>query len=73
MVKAVVMDTQEILSCSCLLNGEYGIKNIYIGVPAQLGKDGIEDIIELPLIESEKRLFHAASESIRSQIAELKI
>ena len=73
MVKAVLEDTQEIMPCSCMLQGEYGIHGIYLGVPAQIGRAGIEDILEIPLDENEKRLLHAASESVRSQIAELKI
>jgi len=56
MVKAVVHDTQEILPCSCFLQGEYGFNDIYLGVPAQIGKDGVEDIIELPLNDDEKQL-----------------
>ena len=73
MVKAILEDTQEIMSCSCMLSGEYGINGIYLGVPAQLGREGIEDIVEIPLDENEKRLLHAASESVRGQIADLKI
>ena len=73
MVKAVLEDTQEIMSCSCMLSGEYGIDGIYLGMPVQLGREGVEDIVEIPLDENEKRLLHAASESVRSQIAELKL
>jgi malate dehydrogenase len=73
MAKAVLEDTQEIMPCSCMLNGEYGIDGIYLGVPVQLGKSGIEDIIEIPLNDDEKKLLHTASESVRSQIAGLKL
>ena len=73
MVKAVLEDTQEIMSCSCMLSGEYGIDGIYLGMPVQLGREGVEDIVEIPLDENEKRLLHAASESVRDQIAQLKL
>ncbi|MDP8292673.1 MAG: malate dehydrogenase [Candidatus Orphnella occulta] len=73
MVKAVVHDTQEILPCSCFLNGEYGFNDMYLGVPAQIGKDGVEDIIELPLNDDEKQLLERAADSTRKQIAALKI
>lgn len=71
MVKAIVEDTQEILPCSCFLSGEYGFKDIYLGVPAQLGKDGIEEIIELPLNDNEKKLLAAAADSTCKQISAL--
>jgi len=71
MVKAVVHDTQEILPCSCFLNGEYGFNDMYLGVPAQIGKDGVEDIIELPLNDDEKQLLERAADSTRKQISGL--
>ena len=73
MVKAVLGDTQEIMPCSCMLDGEYGISGIYLGVPAQLGREGVEDIVQIPLDDDEKKLLNAASESVRNQIAGLKI
>jgi len=71
MVKAVVNDTQEILPCSCFLNGEYGFDDIYLGVPAQIGRDGIEEIIELSLNDDEKALLASAADSTRKQISAL--
>jgi len=73
MVRAVVEDTQEILPCSCFLKGEYGLNGIYLGVPAQIGAGGIEEIIELPLNDDEKRLLDAAADSTRNQISGLKL
>jgi malate dehydrogenase len=73
MAKAIINDTKEILPCSCMLKGEYGIEGIFIGVPAMLGRNGVENIIQLPLAEEEKNLFHIAAESVRAQISELKI
>lgn len=49
MVEAIVKDEKRIFPCCALLNGEYGMKNIYLGVPVKLGKKGIEQIIELKL------------------------
>ncbi len=68
MVKAVVNDTQEIMPCSCYLNGEYGIKDIYLGVPAQLGAEGVQEIIELPLTGEERQLINNAADSVRGNI-----
>lgn len=56
MVEAIVKDQKRILPVCIQLDGEYGIKNCYLGVPAVLGKNGVEKIIELQLNESEKAL-----------------
>ena len=72
MVKAVVNDTKEVLACSCMLTGEYGgIDGIYLGVPARLGRDGVEKVMEVALSEEEKSLLKKAADSVRKQIAEL--
>jgi len=53
MAEAVVRDTKRILPCSCLLTGQYGIQDLYIGVPARLGRGGAEEIIEIELTDEE--------------------
>src|SRR3954464_8582903 len=53
MVKAIVKDSKRIFPCCALLNGQYGLKDIYLGVPVKLGKKGIEEIIELKLNKDE--------------------
>lgn len=64
-VKAVVKDKKSILGVSAYLNGEYGLKDICIGVPCILGTEGIEKIIELDLDLEEKEKFLRSAESIR--------
>ncbi len=54
MVKAIALDSKKIFPCSALLEGEYGMSDICIGVPCVLGKGGIEKIVEIELDESEK-------------------
>ncbi len=49
MARSILCDEKRVLPCSCYLNGQYGLKDIYIGVPAVLGGDGVEKIIELKL------------------------
>jgi malate dehydrogenase len=49
MAKSILLDEKRVLPCSCYMNGEYGLKDIYIGVPAILGADGVEKVIELKL------------------------
>ncbi|MFH1868422.1 MAG: malate dehydrogenase [Candidatus Omnitrophota bacterium] len=72
MVKAIIKDTNEVLPCSCLLQGEYGIKQgVYLGVPAEIGKSGARKIVELPLSADESSLLQTASDSVRKQIRSL--
>jgi len=49
MAKAILNDEKRMLPCACFLNGQYGFEGIYMGVPAILGKDGVERIVEIPL------------------------
>ena len=63
-VEAVIHDQDCIIPCSALLDGEYGEKDLCIGVPCVLGKGGIKKIIELDLTEEEKALFHKSAEAV---------
>ena len=63
--EAVLHDQDCIIPCSALLDGEYGEKDICIGVPCLLGKGGIKKIIELPLNDEEKELFRKSAEAVR--------
>ncbi len=65
MVEAIVKDSQRIFPCCALLNGQYGLKDIYLGVPVKLGKNGIEEIIELKLNDDEMKLLHASAKSVK--------
>ena len=64
-VEAVIHDEDALIPCSALLDGEYGEKDICIGVLCQLGKGGIKKIVELPLNEEEKELFRKSAEAVR--------
>lgn len=64
MVKAVLHNENKLISCSALLDGEYGEKDLCIGVPCIIGKNGIERIVEFPLDEAEKALFHKSAEAV---------
>lgn len=65
MVEAIVRDQKRIFPVCAWLQGEYGLKNIYLGVPVKLGKNGIEEIIELKLNEEEKKLLSASAASVK--------
>ena len=62
-VAAVLHNQKKLISCSALLDGEYGEKDLCIGVPCILGKNGIEKIVEFPLNEEEMALFHKRAEA----------
>jgi malate dehydrogenase len=65
MVEAVVKNSNRIFPCCALLNGEYGMKDIYLGVPVKLGKNGIEKIIELKLNNEEMALLDSSAKSVK--------
>ncbi len=65
MVEAIVKNENRIFPVCALLNGQYGVKNIYLGVPVKLGKNGIEEIIELKLDAAEKELMAASAKAVR--------
>ncbi len=70
-VEAIIHDQKCMIPCSALLEGEYGEKDLCIGVPCILGKNGIEKIIELDLNENEKELFAKSAAAVRNTNAAL--
>ncbi len=72
LVRIVKYDEKEIIPVSTKLDGEYGEKGLFAGVPALIGKNGVEKVIELPLTDTEKEKFHACCEGIRANIEESK-
>lgn len=69
MVEAIVRDQKRIFPVCAKLDGEYGLKDIFLGVPAKLGKDGIEQIIELDLNDQEKELLYASADAVKEVMA----
>lgn len=65
MVEAILKDEHRIFPCCAWLDGQYGLKDMYLGVPVKLGKNGIEEIIELDLNEDEKALLHDSAKSVK--------
>lgn len=66
MVEAILKDEKRIFPCCVRLNGQYGMKDIFLGVPVKLGKDGIEQIIELQLNDEEMKLLEASAEHVKA-------
>lgn len=73
MVEAVIKDTKRILPVCAYLGGEYGKKDIYLGVPVKLGRRGVEEIIELRLTDDEKIALDRSADAVKSGIASLAL
>lgn len=65
MVEAIVDDQKRIFPVCAYLEGAYGLKDVYLGVPVKLGKNGVEEIIEVDLNNDEKKLLKTSSESVK--------
>jgi malate dehydrogenase len=68
MIDAVILDKKAIIPCSIALKGEYGIKDLAIGVPVKLGSHGARQIVELPLCDEEKTRLQTSAEAVRQQV-----
>jgi malate dehydrogenase len=72
MAEAIVKDKRRILPCAAWLKGEYGMSDLYLGVPCLLGANGLERIIEVELDPQEKAALEASAEAVRSTVAALR-
>lgn len=66
MLEAIALDKKRVLPASAWLQGEYGLQEVFCGVPVKLGRAGIEAILEVTLTEAERRDLHASAEAVRS-------
>ncbi|MGB3129250.1 MAG: malate dehydrogenase [Dehalococcoidia bacterium] len=73
MVDAIILDKQKILPCAAYLDGEYGINGVFVGVPAKLGKNGMEQIIEIKLMPEEEAALKKSVDAVRELIEIMKI
>ncbi len=72
MVEAVIKDEKRLIPASVYLRGQYGFRDIFLGVPVILGRNGVERIVELPLTETERKSLEASAESVRRGVRELE-
>lgn len=72
-VESVTRNRKQVIPVSTYLDGEYGYSGVTIGVPAKIGKDGVEDIIELDLDDNEKKIFDEAVQSVKNAISGIEI
>lgn len=72
MVESILLDQKQLLPCATLLEGEYGLSDVFIGVPVILGKEGVEKIIELDLSPEDSDKLKKSAEHVKSTIEDLK-
>ena len=73
MAESIIKDEKKILPCAAFCEGEYGINGLFVGVPAKLGKDGVDEIVELELSEEEKKALEASVRHIKEVVEKVKI
>ena len=66
MAESYLKDSKRVLSCATYLNGEYGVKGLYVGVPVIIGCKGVEKIVELKLTSLEKKQFNKSVTAVRN-------
>ena len=72
MVDSICLDEKRVLPCTAYLEGEYGIRNLYMGVPVKLGATGVEEIVALKLTADEKKMLRASAAAVREVVGILK-
>ncbi len=73
MAEAIVNDQRRILPCAAWLQGEYGMKDLFLGVPCKLGRNGLEQIIEVELTDDERKALASSAEAVREPMAAVKL
>lgn len=73
MVRAIVHDKKRILPCAAWLTGQYGISDLFVGVPVKLGASGVENIIEIGLSTEESAALHASAAAVRESVGKLDL
>jgi malate dehydrogenase len=73
MAEAILRDQKRVLACACLLEGEYGVEGLYVGVPCILGAAGVERVLEVELEADERKLFDESVEHVRSLVARIQL
>lgn len=72
-IESILKDKKKILPCCVYLEGEYGIKGLYMGVPVKLGRDGVEEIIEIKFNQEEKEAFNKSVAAVRELVDKLAL
>jgi len=73
MAESILKDKKRVLACACLLEGEYGVDGLYVGVPCVLGAGGVERVLEVELDADERKAFDASVEHVRSLVGTIEL
>jgi malate dehydrogenase len=73
MVEAVIQNKGAVIPSAVILDGEYGLRDVCIGVPAKIGKNGVEKVVELKLPDEDQLMLSRSADSVRESIAKLKL
>jgi malate dehydrogenase len=73
MVEAILKDQKRIMPCSVYLQGEYGLNDLFVGVPVKLGAKGVEHIVEVPLTAEEKAALHKSAGAVKELVDVIKV
>jgi malate dehydrogenase len=73
MAEAILKDKKRVLACACLLEGEYGVDGLYVGVPCVLGAGGVERVLEVEMDENERKSFDASVDHVRTLVDQIEL
>ena len=73
MIKSILLDEKRMFPCAAYLNGEYGMKDIYLGVPVILGREGVERVVEIKLTKEERAQLKESCSAIKKLVKKLSI
>jgi malate dehydrogenase len=73
MVEAILLDKHKIVPCSVYLQGEYGVRDLFVGVPCKLGAKGLEKIIEIKLTADEDAAFKKSAAAVKELVDVIKV
>jgi malate dehydrogenase len=73
MAEAILKDQKRVLACAVLLEGEYGVDGLYVGVPCVLGADGLERVIEVEMTSVERQAFDKSVDHVRTLVEQIKL
>jgi len=73
MIEAILKDKKKILPCAAWLDGHYDVKGYFLGVPVKLGKDGVEEIVELNLDNQEKEAFKKTVNHVKELVSKIEL
>jgi len=73
MAESILKDKKRVLACAALLEGEYGVNGLYVGVPCILGENGLERVLEVEMDAEERKLFDKSVEHVRTLVEQIKL